>query len=254
MAKCTSLRRIVFAAVVLFSPAMRSAQLEFDVASIKENTSLDAGGNLRLMPGGGVRAQHMNARALVTFAHQLQPYQLLGIPDWTRNTYYDVEAKPRGEATREQTLAMMQTLLAERFQLMFHRETREIDGFALVRTRADRLGPNLRPSEVDCEKVFATVPRCRQGGITSDTMRAVGSPIGSVVQLVISKVGAPVSDETRLAGTYDVDLRWSDELVPNDDRQSIYTALQEQLGLRLERRRVKTDVVVVDRMERATQN
>ncbi|HLG55313.1 MAG TPA: TIGR03435 family protein [Vicinamibacterales bacterium] len=254
MGKYTSLRCIVFAAVVLFSPPMRSAQLEFDVASIKENTSLDAGGNLRLMPGGGLRAQHMNARSLVTVAYQLQPYQLLGAPDWTRNTYYDVEAKPRGEATREQTFAMLQTLLVERFQLALHRETREIDGFALVRARADRLGPNLRRSEVDCEKVFATTPRCRQGGITLDTMRAVGSPMWSVVQLVISKVGAPVSDETGLAGPYDVELRWSDELVPTDDRQSIYTALQEQLGLRLERRRVMTEVMVVDRMERATQN
>jgi uncharacterized protein (TIGR03435 family) len=147
---------------------------------------------------------------------------------------------------------MLQALLVERFKLALHRESRQVDGFALVRVRADRLGPDLRVSDVDCEKAFATTPKCRQGGITADTMTAVGTPIWSLLQLVISKASAPVSDETGMTGTYDFQLQWSNDVAPADDRLSIYTALQEQLGLKLERRRVTTEVVVVDRLERAT--
>jgi uncharacterized protein (TIGR03435 family) len=240
------------AVVLLAFQCMPSAQLEFDVASIKENKSLDAGGTMRLMPGGGITAQHLPARSYITIAYQLQPFQLIGAPDWTRETYYDITAKPAGSTTREQNFTMLQALLTDRFKLAFHRENRQLDGFALVRMRGDRLGPDLRPSTVDCEKAFATTPRCRGGGITSNTMKAVGVPMWSVLQLVISHVGAPVSDDTQLTGTFDVDLRWSNEVAPQDDLRSIFTALQEQLGLKLERRRVTAEVFVVDRIERPT--
>jgi uncharacterized protein (TIGR03435 family) len=254
MAKHTSSRCVLVATVLLCSPSLRSAQLAFDVASIKESTSLDAGGTLRFMPDGGIFARNIPVRSLITIAYQLQPYQLVGAPDWVRDTRYDVDAKPGDAATREQTRVMLQALLVERFQLAFHRESRQVDGFALVRVRANGLGPNLQPSKVDCENAFSSTPRCREGGLTSDTMRMVGAPMWSLLQVVISHVGAPVSDETQLGGTYDFELRWSNELVPLDDRQSIYTALQEQLGLKLERRRVTAEVVIVDRMEKASSN
>jgi uncharacterized protein (TIGR03435 family) len=145
---------------------------------------------------------------------------------------------------------MLQALLVERFRLTFHRESREVDGFALVRVRPDRLGPDLKLSELNCERDMATTPECRQGGISLDTVTLFGAPVWNLLQLVVSKVGAPVSDETGLTGTYDMSLRWSNEVAPSDDQLSIYTALQEQLGLRLERRRVTADVVVVERLER----
>ena len=254
MARQVSFRCILCVAVVFWSPLVRSAQLQFDVASIKESTSLDAGGTMRFLPDGGIRGQNLPARSLVTTAYQLQPYQLVGAPDWARNTRYDIEARPSDVATQEQSLAMLQALLVQRFRLAFHRESRQVDGFALVRARESALGPNLRPSNVDCEKAFSSTPRCREGAITSDTMKAVGAPMSRLVQLVISHVGAPVSDETQLAGTYDFDLRWSNEVAPPDDRQTIYTALQEQLGLKLERRRVMVVVLIIDRMERASSN
>lgn len=230
------------------------AQRAFEVASIRENTSLDAGGTMRLMPEGGMRAVHIPARSLITIAYQLQPFQLVGEPEWARTTYYDIEAKPAGPATREQTYVMMQTLLMDRFKLAFHRENRQLDGFALVRARADSLGPNLKPSTVDCEKAFAEVPRCRQGYLRSDSMVAVGTPIWSLLQVVIAQVRAPVSDDTQLSGPFDFDLHWSNEIAPAGDRPSIYTALQEQLGLKLERRRVVSEVFVVDHLERASPN
>ena len=230
------------------------APAEFDAASIKENKTLDAGGTFRLMPRGiGITAQHMPARNLITIAYELQPFQLIGAPDWARETAYDINAKTGHTAAREQLFVMLQALLTDRFKLAFHRETRQLDGFALVRLRANSLGPTLRPSSLDCATAFSTVPRCRQGGIkmspTSGSVNVAGLPIWSLLQIIIGQVGAPVSDDTQLTGNFDIELRWSNEVAPSDDLRSIYTALQEQLGLKLERRRVSSEVFVVDRFE-----
>jgi len=229
------------------------AQEEFEVASIKENKTLEAGGTLQIMGGGGLRAQRMPARALITIAYGLHPFQLIDAPSWTSDTYYDVNARTAEAATREQVLKMLQALLEERFQFSAHRETRQVDGFALVRVRSDQLAPSLTRSAIDCSvPAAASDARCRQGGISAGRLSARGAPVWSLVQVIISEIGAPVSDETGLEGAYDVELRWSNELAPSDDRVTILTALQEQLGLRLDRRRVTTEVLVVERVERPT--
>jgi len=231
-----------------------AAQVEFDAASIKESKGVSDVGVMRLMPGGGITGQHLPVLQYVTVAYQLQPFQLVGAPGWTRNTYYDIVAKSAGAGTREHTFAMLQTLLIDRFKLTFHREKRQMDGFALVRARPNELGPGLRPSTMNCEKEFATVPKCREGHVaytaTVNTMKLAGSPIWSVLQAAINQLGASVSDETQLVGTFDIDLRWSNEVAPADDLPSLVTALQDQLGLKLERRRVTVDVFIVDRIER----
>jgi uncharacterized protein (TIGR03435 family) len=85
---------------------------------------------------------------------------------------------------------------------------------------------------------------------TSASVKIAGVPIWSLLQIIIGQVGAPVSDDTELTGTFDIELRWSNEVAPSDDLRSIYTALQEQLGLKLERRRVSSEVFVIDRVER----
>jgi uncharacterized protein (TIGR03435 family) len=240
--------------MIAMALGLAQTPVAFDVASIKESKTFSAGGNMRLLPGGGIAVEHLPPRNLITIAYHLQPYQLIGAPEWTRDTSYDINAKPAEASTRDQIFLMLQALLSDRFKLSFHRENRQMDGYALVRARADELGPALTPSAVDCEKAFATTPRCREGGFGiangSNSLKAVGIPLWSLLQLIIGQVGGPVSDETRLTGTYDVDLRWSTEVAPADDLRSIFTALQEQLGLKLERRRVTTDVVVVDHIER----
>jgi len=243
-----------WSAATLFAclPVLVCAQLAFDVASIKENKTLDDGGSLRLMPGGGITAARIPARSLLTIAYGLQGYEVVGAPEWTRTTYYDVNARPAATATREQTLAMFRTLLVDRFKLTFHRESRQLDGFALVRVRTDALGPNLRRSEIDCDAAFNASPRCREGGITNTTMKANGALIWSLQQLLIAHMRAPISDDTGLTGTYDFELRWSSEVSAADDLRPIDVAIQDQLGLKLERRRVPVDVFVVERMERAT--
>ena len=232
----------------------QSVRPEFDAASVRPSPSLQAGGTMRIMPDGGIQVQGLPVRHLITIAFGLQPYQLVNAPEWSREARYDVQAKPARPATRTQTMAMLQALVIERFGLMFHRERRQLDGFRLVRANNERLGPNIRPSQIDCEKVAATEPACREARITVDSMKAVGSPLWSLLQEVIAVAGGPVDDATGLAGTYDFELLWSNELAPSDDRPSFFTALQEQLGLRLERRSVTEEVFVVDRLERAGPN
>lgn len=236
-------------AIAVCFPLCGLAQPQFEVVSIKENKSLDAGGTLQLMPGGGLRATHMPARSLITVAYSLQGYELVGAPEWTRTTYYDLNARPASTATREQTLAMFQALLVDRFKFASHREPRQLDGFGLVRVRPNALGPNLRRSEIDCDAAFTSSPRCREGGITNNSMKANGALIWSLQQLLIAHMRAPTSDDTGLPGTYDFELRWSNDVSAADDLRPIDVAIQDQLGLKLERRRVTMNVVVVDRME-----
>jgi uncharacterized protein (TIGR03435 family) len=241
--------------VVALLPAAALAQAarpEFDAASIKENRSGQGGGTLRRMPDGGIQTQNIPARTLINVAFGLKPYQVVNAPGWAREVGYDIQAKPAEAVARDQMPVMLQSLLVDRFGLVFHRERRQLDGFALVRARPDRLGPDMRPSQFDCEKQMDSEPRCRTGGITSEGMVAVGAPIWNLLQEAIGVTGAPVADETGLTGTHDFELRWAREPDAASDRPSFFTALQEQLGLRLERRRVEDDVFVVDRLERPT--
>ena len=247
--------RTIRAALLLFVVALRlvlSAQAEFDVASIKENKTPGDGGSLRLMPSGGVQARHLRAWSLITVADQLQPYQLIGGPEWLRDTFYDIDANPAEKATRDQTFLMLQGLLVDRFKLTFHREMRQVDGYTLVRMRPDALGPSLRPSVLDCEKQMQTTPQCRTGGITATSFKIIGARMWSLLQLVIGHANGPVDDQTGLTDTYDIQLTWSNDVAPTGDATTIFTALQEQLGLKLERRRVSADVFVVDHLEKPT--
>src|SRR5215467_6357852 len=231
-------------------PIVSSSQTAFDVASIKENTTPGEGGSLRFMPDGGMLSRHLPARSLITVAYQLQPYQLIGAPDWVLNTFYDINAKPAEKVTREQSYAMLQAVLVDRFKLAFHRETRQVDGYTLLRARRDGLGPNIRSSAFDCEKQMLTEPQCGKGSITATSFTITGARMWSLLQLVIGRANGPVSDDTGLGGTYDIELKWSNDVAPGDDATSIFTALSEQLGLKLERRRVSAEMFVIDHFEK----
>src|SRR5437868_9331021 len=104
---------LLFAVPVLLhgqTPTSDQKPLAFDVASVKESTTIAEGGGGRLMPGGGIAMRHLSARNYVTMAFQLEPYQLVGGPAWMATTYYDVQAKPAATATRDGTFKMLQTL------------------------------------------------------------------------------------------------------------------------------------------------
>jgi uncharacterized protein (TIGR03435 family) len=227
------------------------AQVRFDVASVRENTRPDGVERLRRTPDGGVTAEHFQARFLITIAYQLQPFQLVGAPGWANEAFYDITAKPAAGSgtTLADMNAMLQALMVERFGLRFHRENRAMDGFALVPVKKGTLGPAMKVSAIDCEQTPA-LPQCRTSGNASNAFVVSGAPMWTLLQRLVAEVNAPVDDVTGLTGVYDINLRWASDPTATGDLPSLFTGLQEQLGLKLERRRVTAEVFVVDRFER----
>jgi len=229
------------------------AQVAYEVVSIRQNTDPAAPERLRRTPDGGLVAQHFRPRRLITIAYGLQPYQLAGAPAWSNGTFYDITAKPSADAgtSADQMALMLQALLVDRFRLRFHREMRQIDGYALVRSGPQTLGPGLTPSAINCEQTPALQP-CRVAGDAAGAFVVSGAPMWTLLHRLISEVNTPIDDETGLAATYDINLRWSADPTATSEHPSLFTAIQEQLGLRLERRRVATSLFIVDRFERPT--
>ena len=247
--------RCLLAFILAAVQATASAQIAFDVASIKQSKNLEAGGTVGIRAGGQFFAVNAPLRAALTYAFNLPSYKVVGGPDWLRTDRYDVDTRANGVPTPQEAREMVKSLLAERCKLAFHWEHRELDGFALVSARPGIQGPQLSSSTVDCLRDFAATPRCREGGLTFGsvhTLNVVGAPMSIIVSVAESELAAPVLDDTQLAGTFDVELRWTPGLPSPDDPPALSTALQEQLGLKLEQRRVPVDVLVIDRMERPT--
>jgi uncharacterized protein (TIGR03435 family) len=263
-------------AVLIFvslSAAMLVAQSAsapaFEVASIRKNTS--AGGRT-LMDGAGDRFSVTNAtlRMLILTAFELLDDQLVGGPGWINNDRFDVVAG-RGGAPFEQVPAMLRTLLAERFKLRTHSETRDMPMYTLVTARSDgALGEHMKVADCDrknlstgfpsasdkvlpCNVRFVGPGRLRGGGLRMRDLAAALTPI----------VGRIVLDRTGLPGRYDLELAWASDQprratddipAPDPDGASLFTALQEQLGLKLTGGRGPVDVLVIDSVSPPTEN
>ena len=273
---------IVAAVVSVAALAAAQPQLAFDVASVKEYTSPSETAAFGIMPPtpGRMRIVRTPLRFILHYAFQVRDHQLIGAPEWADSASFDITATfpvdpPRSEDDRR---AMLRTLLAERFGLKTHREKREVPIYALVMARRDgALGPQLVRSTIDCEQWIAEKRPQIGAGSSSPvapggkrpvcqmltTRRFISAGTQTMQQLadvlqVLS--GRPVANRTGLAGTFDFDLQWTSGPVapapganpPADDGPSIFAALQEQLGLRLESGRDTFDVVVVDAVQRPT--
>jgi uncharacterized protein (TIGR03435 family) len=260
----------------LSAQAPASPPLAFDVASIRENTSVSD--NSRMTTAGRFTVVDTPLWFLILEAYGLKGHELIDAPDWTGTTMYDIVATyPPGTAPSDaERRLMMQQLLAERFQLRIRRERRDTDVYRLVLARGDgRLGPQLVRSGVDCEQwvaekrpqVGAGGPSPVPGGRRPACMMSVsrqgfltgGTRTMTELSLALQALaGRPVLDATGLTGTFDVDLVWaaaSTDLARSPDAGSpvggsLFTAVQEQLGLRLEPGRSPIDVVIVERVER----
>jgi uncharacterized protein (TIGR03435 family) len=224
-------------------------------------------------------------QSIVSLAYGVGPSRITGWPEWTRTARYDIRAKAGEPSTRDEVLAMLRTLLAERFSLQAHRETREMNIYALVVARPDgTTGPKLQRVLVDCEtkKLLDgsapgffppdTRPPC---GISIEAMRLVSGPsivtstraawtMEQLARSLDGDVGRPVIDRTGLAGTFDIELRYVRELPPGPffapqpqsaqppDGVSLRDALKQQTGLDLRSERGPVELLVIDSIERPT--
>ena len=243
-----SICRISAGLAALFAAALpaqtQNPRPAFDVASIKPNNSASPHHG-----SDGSRGQiaftNMPLLRLIARAYDVQPFQVNG-PDWLSTEFFDIVAKyPEGSKDEERGL-MLRTLLEDRFKLAMHRESREVPGFALV---AAKSGFKLKPVEAgDHDTKHRVTGRV-------ETLAAKNTSMEFLAGLLARYVGQPVADRTGIAGVYDFELRWSGDDPNADgiarDAPTIYTALQERLGLRLAPQKVPVDIVVIDRVERA---
>jgi uncharacterized protein (TIGR03435 family) len=239
------------------------------------------------MSGGQFRATNLPLRTLISIAYSPPqsetPIPLAGGPIWLDSDRFDIVAKPEGNATPAQMALMLRSLLAERFKLAVHMEARELPIYELVLARADaKLGPLLHKSDVDCIAIRAAQQGAPRTPFTAGSPRpncdyfggfgriaGGGTDIDELVGLLSRMVDRPVVNKTGLSGNYDFDLTFTPDvpvdrmpspgsplLPPGFDPNgpSIYTALQEQLGLQLKSARGPVDVLVIDHVERPSKN
>ncbi len=252
---------------------VRGQEPSFEVASVKVNTS-GAAISRMTAPAGTGRFEAINTpvRMLILNAYGVPGFQLAGGPSWIESLRVDVVARAATTVTRDEVSRMVRTLLAERFNLAVHREPREMPVFSLVVARDDgRLGPRLTASTTDCPSVSnagGAAPQLPSGQLLCTTrispvsINAGGMTMARLAQTLSGIVGRVVTDETKLASSYDLQLTFAPEqpLPPgapppaDADAPSIFAALQEQLGLKLNTRRGMVDVLVIDRIDPPKEN
>jgi uncharacterized protein (TIGR03435 family) len=224
----------------------------FEVASIKKQDE-------RIIPPGPqtgrsslVTFYRMNATvaSLVQFAYDIRAFQVIGGPDWARKDYFEINARPANEAAPERMRLMVQSLLEDRFKLVVRREQREMRTSALVLAREDRrLGPKLQPCtnpDRQPEPRPVRVPR----GSWVENLRCV--PISAVVKMAGGITEGPVEDKTGLTGLWTLELSYATEA--EAEAPPFQTALQDQLGLKLESTRGPVDVMVIASVQQPTEN
>jgi uncharacterized protein (TIGR03435 family) len=222
----------------------------FEVVSIKRATAIERGGGTAgLQPGGRFVMTNGPARVLINWAYPSVTREIVGAPDWVTYENYDVDARAGGEVSQEQLALMLRSLLADRFKLEAHFETRVRPMYELRVVRADGvLGPGMRLSKTDCEPRPASCTTRGGAGVIDSN----GISMAAFITWLPGPLGRPVIDKTGLSGSYELLLRYS----PTDsgDLPSLPTALREQLGLTLEPIQGPIDVLVLDHIERPTPN
>ena len=258
----------------------------FEVASVKPNKSGGVSGGIQWLPGGRLSAVNVPLRSLIHYAYQVRPFQIEGVPEWAATESYDINAKaavevpPIPNGLSPVQMQLLRRLLADRFKLATHTEMRERPIYALMLARPDgKVGPQLTASPTDCTALLKA-PAGRRGlpilapgdrmqcglMIGPQRINAGGIGLDELAHALIGLVERTVVDRTGLTGRYDVQLTFQGETLigpggalispPRDaaaqNLPSLFTAMQEQLGLKLEPTRGPVEVLVVERVDRPT--
>jgi uncharacterized protein (TIGR03435 family) len=258
------------------SQTSAAPEIEFDVASIKQNksdarpvTNFPLGPEDSDAPSGGLfSGSGVTLYQYISLAYDftVYDYQLLKsrLPEWVFADRFDIQARASGNPTKAQMRVMMQSLLANRFKLAIHFETREVPVFALVLAKPGNTGPQLYPhsGEPPCSTAapcgrFDSLPN-PPGQFKIGARNVTMGFIANV--LATSELGRPVLDQTRLSGNFDFTLEWtpnipaSPEFIPDQSGPTYIEALKEQLGLKLESTRGPVQVPVIEHVERPDEN
>lgn len=242
----------VAVAVGVTTPSALRAQgdLRFEVASVKSNDSASGISN-----GGGVRGDRFTATnvtvvQLLRSAYGVQEFQIADQPGWAGIDRFDITASLPSGARPNGWPAMLQALLAERFALRLHREQRQTNVYALVVSNS-----GLELKAVDASRCAPPNGRCGMNATPTEII-ATGQSMDQLATRLSRSIGETVVNRTSVSGIFDFTLAWTQEeqfRAPGASASpAIFTALAEQLGLRLESQRAPIDVLVIDRVERPT--
>jgi uncharacterized protein (TIGR03435 family) len=240
------------------SHAQDAAGPIFEIASVKQNKTGVRGGRLNTDPGQ-LTITNINLRTCIKAAYRLQDYQLSGGNAGIEDEPYDIVAKAASPVGDDQLMLMLRSLLADRFKLKFHRESKELPGYALV---VEKNGPKLHEVEV-AGKGWS------RNGVGSIDGQEVS--MSHLAEILAGRLGRPVVNLTGINGVFDVKLKWTPDPAtvknPAENKESpavdsmsdpsgpsIFSALQEQLGLRLEPRKLPDEILVIDHLERPSEN
>jgi len=277
--------RFLTALFVLVTAAIGQAQSppdpKFEVASIKLNTSGARAVSIGASSPRAFRAENVWLRFLIETAWNVKDYQVSGGPDWAASNRYDIDARTETNASFEQMRPMLQALLKDRFQLALHREPKDLPVYALVAAKGGiklkvsakesciTRDPNAPPSASAPGQTYLSF--C--GGLATSPRSLNGKAI-SMEQLTIAlsnTMQRKVIDQTGFTGSFDVHLEWTEDqctpgfyapgvapppsaLPANGSGPTIFTVLQEQLGLKLESTKAPVTILVTDHVVRPSTN
>lgn len=260
-----------------FAQSASGTALTFDVASVKPSNPDGRNVMIHLTPGGGVNVTNTPLKVLIGIAYDIRPFQISGGPDWIGTERFDIQGKVDGgesqpdlfrmnDADRRKTEKAMQerlrSLLAERFQLVTRKETKEMPAYVLTVAKG---GHKLKPAPDNVTGPHGM--RMQRGRV-----EATSSTLEMVTRAISNELGRPVLDQTGLTGKFDFTLEWTPEMggggllgggdgpggappaSTDSSGPSIFTALQEQLGLKLESRKAPVEIVVIERVEKPSAN
>lgn len=261
--------------IFLGTSTAQNAPVKFEAVSIKANISQINQVAIQTPPGR-FRAIAVSVKLLIQTAYGVKDPEIIGGPAWITSDRFDIEAT-RPDATPEQSqiTTLLQALLADRFQLKTHHETRDLDVFELSVAKG---GPKLETAveqspDHPASSKPGSPPMPRPGGFTQGFGQMAGSAVrmGTIVQALSQQLRRPVIDKTGLVELYNFRLVWTPDLVKNQvapgtapfvvngqtidpDGPSLVTAVQEQLGLKLDAAKSAVEVIVIDKVERPSEN
>ena len=258
------------------APASRACE----VASVKA-TNPDAAGpfnpqRVSIQPGERVVLNNVSLQTIIQATYRIGSSELVGGPGWLSRERFDIEAKADDPTSADQLRLMLRTLLADRFKLVVHNETRNTSIYALVLAQNGKLGPNLHQSTTDCPTLRAQAAQSGDrdpcgvltvgNALITGRMSVRGMTVDTLAGLLGRDAGRPVIDKTGLAGSFDWELTWTPQAFLRGafDRErfatidpngpSIFTAVREQLGLKLDSEKSSVDVLVIDHVEHPTED
>ncbi|MGA3185538.1 MAG: TIGR03435 family protein [Bryobacteraceae bacterium] len=239
------MRNLATIAILILSIAAAQTP-QFEVASIKA-VSPEVPFTVRLSGGPGTpdpglfTCENFNLSNLITIAYSIDSTQYSG-PSWMNSAQFNISAKVPEGATRQQFNQMLQNLLADRFQLKFHYEKKEMTQQTLV---VGKSGAKLKKSEAS----EVSMRKSSEDGQT--IMRAVDASMTQLAGQLSGELNQRVIDATGLPGNYDFTMHWTEGTSAEEGGSPLYEALEKQLGLKLEKKKVLVDMLVVDHIEKA---